>query len=175
MQQEEAPAPLQDVPPNRALKVRPADQATARRAPKLWKLTEEETITSLAHWQQVLVYSSSLNPAHTEYVQPGIIWGTKTRDDPNHDYVDDADGTATLKNQRIEKYLTHVASYTPIIPINSVMKQSTSLQDIMVGINSYLGFEASGVNFLDLDNFRPLPGEKFNALLALCGLFLIPP
>ena len=57
-------------------------------APKQWKLSTEETLTSFTNWKENLVYILSLNADFSEFIANDFVWGDGDvanrglRDDP---------------------------------------------------------------------------------------------
>ena len=67
---------------------------------------------------------------------------------------------AVQKNAKLELMLGQIANYTTIISRNSIVKNSTSLNDIWVKIREHYGFQTNGSRFLDLSHIQLSAGER---------------
>ncbi len=147
------------------------------RAPKQWALMREETITSFEGWHQHLVYILSLDANFLPFLSDNATWQKKisltpTRgleSDPNT-IPEDRRLSAAQKNARLELMLGQIANYCPVISGSSIVKGSTSLNDIWQKIRQHFGFASSGSHFLDLANNTYMPDERpkdlFQRLMA---------
>ena len=147
------------------------------RAPKQWALTREETITSFEGWRQNLVYILSLDANFLPFLSDNATWQKKTSLTPTRGLEDDPNTvqqdrrlSAAQKNARLELMLGQIANYCPVISRSSIVKGSTSLNDIWQKIRQHYGFESSGSHFLDLANIKYTPDERpedlFQRLMA---------
>lgn len=135
------------------------------RAPKQWSLTTEETTTSFESWRQNLTYVLSLDPNFTPYIT--ATWLKKTAASPNRGFVNDGDDvpegqrkTAAQKAATLELMLGQVANYCTIISRNTIIKNSTSLDNIWQLIRQHYGFQRTGAHFLNLADIRLKESEK---------------
>ena len=127
------------------------------RAPKQWALTRHETITSFESWRQNLEYTLSLDSSFSPYLQPGVTWKKKTRENPLRGFEDDEDDvpapkrlTAVQKSATLDLMLGQIANFCPVISRNTITKLSTSLGEIWQNIRLHYGFQTSGSHFIDL-------------------------
>ena len=78
--------------------------------------------------------------------------------------------TAVQKNAHLDLLLGQIANFCPVISRNSIVKHSTSLNDIWQKIRQHYGFQSSGAHFLDLASIRFQPDERpedlFQRLMA---------
>ena len=69
-----------------------------------------------------------------------------------------------------KRTLGQIANFCPVISRNSIVKHSTSLNDIWQKIRQHYGFQSSGAHFLDLASIRLQPDERpedlFQRLMA---------
>ena len=143
-------------------------QNAAIRAPKQWSLTKEETITSFESWKQNLKYVLSLDRNFTVFIQDGAEWEKKTRNEPNRGFVDDDDEvleaaqrrTAQQKVIHLELMLGQIANYCPVISRNTIVKNSTSLENVWQSIRAHFGFQTTGAHFIDFAEMKLKPGER---------------
>ena len=63
--------------------------AASRRAPKQWRLTKTETVTSFEKWRQNLVYTLSLDVQSAHFLLDGATWLKKTKNSPLRGFTDD--------------------------------------------------------------------------------------
>ena len=115
---------------------------TTSRAPKQWLLT---------NWKQNLQYTLSLDANFAPFLITGITWGKKTRTAGNRNLTDDGADvpeaqrkTAAQKLIQLELMLGQIASFCPVISRNSIIKNSTSINDIWQLIRSHYGFQLTG-------------------------------
>ena len=104
--------------------------------------------------------------------------GKKNRQNPLCGLVDDvaaaadADGnappivvrTAAQKLRTLEMLLNAIANYASVISRDTIVKNSTSLDDIWHSLRTYYGFQTSGAHFLDLQDIHLDTGERPEAL-----------
>ena len=108
----------------------------ASRVPKQWCLTKLETINSFENWRQNLQYTLSLDANFTPVMIDGSSWGKKSKGSPLLGFKDDADPekansrTASQKVTQLELMLGKIANYCRVISRNTIVKHSTSLNDI---------------------------------------------
>lgn len=137
----------------------------APRAPKQWLLTKNETITSYESWRQNLVYILSLDMNFVPFLDSA--WQKKTAANPRRGFQDDAEPiprdrrlTAAQKSAHLDLMLGQIANFCPVISRNSIVKNSTSLNDIWHKIRQHFGFQSTGAHFLDLANITLQPDER---------------
>ena len=109
--------------------------AAAPRAPKQWQLTKNETITSYESWRQNLVYILSLDKNFVPFLE--ATWQKQTAANPRRGLTNDGTSipetqrlTAAQKNAHLDLLLGQIANFCPVISRNSIVKHSTSLNDI---------------------------------------------
>jgi hypothetical protein len=64
------------------------------------------------------------------------------------------------KNATLELMLGQIANYCPVISRNTIVKNSTSLNDIWQAIRLHYGFQTTGGHFLDFDSLQLNPDER---------------
>ena len=143
----------------------------AARAPKQWSLTKDETITSYSFesWRQNLKYCLSLDPNFATFIQDGADaeWLKKSRAEPNRGLDDDDEDvlearrrTAQQKVIHLELMLGQIANYCPIISRNTIVRNSTSLENVWQAIRAHFGFQTTGAHFIDFADIKLKPGER---------------
>ena len=149
--------------------------AASPRAPKQWQLTKIEAITSYESWRQNLIYVLSLDKNFVRFLD--ATWQKQTAANPLRGLTDDGTAipeaqrlTAAQKNTYLDLLLGQIANFCPVISRNSIVKHSTSLNDIWKKIRQHYGFQSSGAHFLDLASIRLQPDERpedlFQRLMA---------
>lgn len=149
--------------------------AASPRAPKQWQLTKIETITSYESWRQNLIYLLSLDKNFVPFLDAN--WQKQTATNPRRGLTNDGTTvpeaqrlTAVQKNAHLDLLLGQIANFCPVISRNSIVKHSTSLNDIWQKIRQHYGFQSSGAHFLDLASIRFQPDERpedlFQRLMA---------
>ena len=106
-------------------------------ATKQWSLTKNETIMSFESWHQNLIYMLSLDGAFSKFLEKGDEWQKKTANCPNHGFSEDGSDvpassrlTAAQKAVQLDLMLGQIANFCPVIMKNSIVRNSTSLQQI---------------------------------------------
>ena len=134
-------------------------------APKQWKLSTDETLTSFTNWKENLVYILSLNAAFSEFLPNNFVWsdgdvaGRGLRDDPMA--VPEARRrTAAQKLQSLNMMLGQIANFCNVIARHQIVEESTSMNSIWAMLREHYGFHVTGSRFLDLSSIRLEPGEK---------------
>ena len=143
----------------------------AVRAPKQWSLTEDETITTFESWRQNLKYVLSLDANFATFLQGDTEWEKKTRAAPLRVFADDGEEvpaaqrrTAAQKVIHLELMLGQIANFCPIISRNTLVKNSTSLENVWQSIRAHFGFQTTGAHFIDFADMKLKPGEKPESL-----------
>ena len=111
--------------------------AASPRAPKQWQLTKIETFTSYKSWRQNLIYVLSLDKNFVPFLD--ATWRKQTAANPRRGLTNDGTTvpeaerlTAAQKNAHLDLLLGQIANFCPVISRNSIVKHSTSLNDISV-------------------------------------------
>ena len=139
--------------------------AAGPQAPKQWKLSTDETLTSFTNWKENLVYTLSLNTNFAPFVALDFVWGDGNV--ANRGLLDDAEDvpearrrTAVQKAQSMNMMLGQIANYCNVIARHQIVEDSTSMNSIWDMIREHYGFRVTGSRFLDLSAIRLEPGEK---------------
>lgn len=148
--------------------------ATASRAPKQWQLTKTETINTFENWRQNLIYILSLDSNFVPFLNE--TWLKKSTTNPLRGLEDDEEDapnrlTAVQKNAHLDLLLGQIANYCPVISRNSIVKNSTSLNDIWQKIRQHFGFASTGAHFLDLCSISLQPDERAEDLFQRLTAF----
>ena len=151
----------------------------AIRAPKQWSLTKTENITSFEAWRQNLVYTLSLDQNFAPFLVEGFTWLKKTAAAPLRGFADDDETvpeasrkTAAQKVNLLELMLGQIANYCPIISRNTIVKNSTSVNNIWQAIRLHYGFQSTGAHFLDFNSIHLEPGERPEDLFQRLNSFV---
>ena len=144
-----------------------AQQNAATRAPKQWSLTKDETITTFESWRQNLKYVPSLDPNFAAFMEDGVEWEKKTRVGRNRGFQDDDEEvevrvrrTAQQKVIHLELMLGQIANFCPVISRNTIVRNSTSLDNVWQAIRAHYGFQTTGAHFIDFADIKLKPGER---------------
>ena len=144
-----------------------AQQNAATRAPKQWSLTKDETITTFESWRQNLKYVLSLDANFATFMEDGVEWDKKTRVAPNRGFEDDDEDvearvrrTAQQKVIHLELMLGQIANFCPVISRNTIVRNSTSLDNVWQSIRAHYGFQTTGAHFIDFADIKLKPGER---------------
>ena len=137
-----------------------------QRAPKQWSLSKTETINSFENWRQNLVYTLSLDQNFAPFLIDGTSWLKKTKHAPLRGFENDANTipedrrrTAQQKVSHLELMLGQIANYCPVISRNTIVKNSTSCDNIWQTIRLHYGFQTTGAHFIDYSDIH-LEGDE---------------
>ena len=159
---------------------------STHRAPKQWCLSKVKTISSFENWKQNLLYTLSLDNNFAQFLSEGVTWPKKTTAQPLRGFRDDGDTvpaimpfTARQKANFLDLMLGQIANYCPIISINTLVKNSTSLESIWQTIREHIGFQVTGAHFLDFSDMHlerdERPQDFYHRLIAFVEDSLLRP
>lgn len=141
--------------------------ASTHRAPKQWCLSKIETVNSFENWRQNLLYTLSLDKNFAPFLVDGVNWEKKSRNSPNRGFLDDGEDVAEAnrrtrqqKVNMLELMLGQIANYCPVISRNTIVKNSTSIENIWQTIRLHYGFQSTGGHFIDFSCIRFEPDER---------------
>jgi len=135
----------------------------AARAPKPWKLTEEESFSSFKSWQQNLSYNLSCDEKFTRYLHPNATWKKATAADPMRGFTDDRgrNGMSAMeKLHNLQQMLGLITQWIPHYLATDVVSNSTSMDSIWQFIRKYYGFQQSETNFMKFSSISWEEGER---------------
>ena len=138
-------------------------------------LTRDETFVSFRNWCHTLSYVLSLNPNFAPFLK--ATWHKKTTQNALRGLTNDGENvaeanrkTAEQKEEQLSFMLEQIACFAPVISRNSIVKNSTSLQDIWRKLRQHYNFQPTGAQFLDVVNIKKgpdeYPEELYERLLA---------
>lgn len=130
--------------------------ASTLRAPKQWCLSKTENVNSFENWRQNLQYTLSLDNNFAPFLVEGVKWLPKGKESPLRGFVDDGDTvpaaqkrTAAQKVAMLELMLGQIANFCPVISRATIIKKSTSMDNIWQMIRLHFGFQSTGAHFID--------------------------
>ena len=96
----------------------------------------------------------------------GFSWLKKSAAYPTCGLTDDGASltashrlTAVQKNAKLDFILGQITNYATSISHTSIVKKSTSLNDIWIKIHEHYGFQTNGSRFLDLSHIQLAAGQ----------------
>ena len=141
--------------------------ATTARARKPFELSEEETLTSYQNWQDIIEHNLYLDSMWQDFLPPNgklLSWEKLTKANATRGFVNDPNTvkeevrrTAAQKCEHLKRMLGFIAGYAPILPHNTIVKQSTSITSIWRELREYYCFACTGAQFLDLASITLQP------------------
>lgn len=151
--------------------------ASTSRVPKQWFLTKIETVNTFENWRQNLLYTLSLDKNFATFLVTGTWWEKKTKNTPFRGFADDdvsiPEGSRLTRMQKVnmlELMLGKIANYCPVISRNTIVKNSTSVDQVWQTIRLHYRFQTTGAHFIDFDAIRydpsERPGDLFQRLTA---------
>ena len=135
-------------------------------APKQWKLTEDESATSIETWKHNLLYVLAQDTSLVTFLAPDFSWTQyHPVDAPNRGFRADAATvqgaqTAVQKNLKLENLLRLIASWCPVINLDFFLKRTKCLDDVWRIIREHYGIQQTGAHILDLLLITYDPAEK---------------
>ena len=102
----------------------------AAKAPKPWKLTEEESFASFTSWKHNLIYTLSRDDSCSPFLQQNVEWQKLTSGNPHRGFTDDADKdhglTKLQKVAKLQQMLGLITQWVPHYLANDITNNSTS-------------------------------------------------
>jgi hypothetical protein len=133
------------------------------RAPKPWKLSEEETLSSYNAWKNNLLYYCKCDDDFCPFVQRDAKWTKISPDSPTRGLVDDTTGaklTAAKKLMHLERMLGFISQYVPHFLATDITENSTSMNSIWLTIRKYYNFKQSESQFMKFTSISREEGER---------------
>ena len=127
--------------------------ASSYRAPKQWALASDATVNSYEAWKNNLIFTLSLDSINTQFLKDNATWGKLTKANPDRGFTGDDTTveqskrlTASQKASALNLMLGQIANYSPINR-NTIVKNSTCLNDVWKAIRQHYGFQAEHVSW----------------------------
>lgn len=135
------------------------------KAPKPWKLTEDESFSSFTSWKNNLLYTLSQDENFKSFLEPGSKWKKATAANPNRGLTNDPDGadnalTAAQKVTHLTQMLGLISQWVPHYLAGDITKNSTNLESIWQFIRKYYGFQQSETQFMKFSAIVWEDGER---------------
>lgn len=124
------------------------------RAPKQWCLGKNETINSFENWKQNILYTLSLDQNFAPFLVGNVQWQKKSKASPSRDFTNDGEDiperirkTKEQKSNLLDLLLGQIANYCPLISRNTIVRNSTSIEQVWQTIRLHYGFQTTGGHF----------------------------
>ena len=111
------------------------------------------------------MYILALDKSFVPFLE--ATWQKKTASNPHRGLTNDGTSvpeasrlTATQKSTHLDLLLGQIANVCPVTSRNSIVKNSTSLNDIWQTICQHYGFQSTGAHFVDLASITQQPDER---------------
>ena len=126
-----------------------------------------------------MIYTLLLDTTLSRFLDEGFTWEKKTTTKPYrglandpHEATDPHPQSKIQKNTTLDLLLGQIANLCPVISRNSIVKGSTSVNDIWHKIRQQYGFQTSGAHFLDLASIRlQQEGRSEDLFQCLCAFY----
>ena len=108
----------------------PQDFIKMAKAPKPYKLTEDESFSSFRSWQSNILYVLSRDKEFSPFLKEGAKWNKATAADQTRGLTDDNTENGSRAAEKViilEQMLGLIAQYVPHFLTNNIVKNSTSL------------------------------------------------
>jgi hypothetical protein len=133
----------------------------ASKAPKPWKLTEEESFPSFTSWQHNILYNLSCDENFNRFLQPNARWTKVSAANPLRGLTNDVNGaTATEKLHHLQQMLGLITQWVPHYLATDIVSNSTSMDSIWQFIRKYYGFQQSETQFMKFSSISWEEGER---------------
>ena len=105
------------------------------KAPKPWKLTEEESFSSFTSWKNNLLYTLNQDENFRPFLVPDSTWQKRTAANPNRGLTDDPTDTpkrltADQKVRNLTQMLGLISQWVPHYLAGDITNNSTNLESI---------------------------------------------
>ncbi|CAC5394088.1 unnamed protein product [Mytilus coruscus] len=111
--------------------------------------------------------STRQNKNFAPFLVSGTKWEKKTKTTTHRGFENDGEevpeGNRKKREQKVsmlELRLGQIANYCPIISRNTIVKNSTSIDNIWETVRLHYGFQITGAHFVDFDAIHYDPGER---------------
>ena len=149
------------------------------RAPKQWCLGKNETINSFENWKQNILYTLSLDQNFAPFLVGNVQWQKKSKASPSRDFANDGEDiperirkTKEQKSNLLDLLLGQIANYCPLISRNTIVRNSTSIEQVWQTIRLHYGFQTTGGHFIDFSDIKLESDEKPEDLYQRLVAFL---
>ena len=149
------------------------------RAPKQWCLGKNETINSFENWKQNILYTLSLDQNFVPFLVGNVQWQKKSKASPSRDFTNDGENiperirkTKEQKSSLLDLLLGQIANYSPLISRNTIVRNSTSIEQVWQTIRLHYGFQTTGGHFIDFSDIKLESDEKPEDLYQRLVAFL---
>lgn len=133
----------------------------AAKAPKPWKLTENESFASFTAWQHNIIYNLSRDNDFKCFFEPSATWLKASASEPLRGFTDEDDGrTAQEKLQHLQQMLGLITQWVPHYLATDIVNNSTSMNSIWQFIRKYFGFQQSETQFMKFSSITLEDGER---------------
>lgn len=132
------------------------------KAPKQWKLTEDESFSSFTSWQHNLIYTLARDKEFAPFLKAEITWDKYAGNNLTRGFTDDADGgtTAVQKAANLTQMLGLISQWVPHYLATDITKNCTSMESIWQCVRKYYGFQQSETQFMKFSNISWEEGER---------------
>jgi hypothetical protein len=133
------------------------------KAPKQWKLTEDESFSSFTSWQHNLLYTLARDKDFAPFLKSDVTWEKLTATNPTRGFTDDTTGDKTTALQKVAnlgQMLGLISQWVPHYLATDITKNSTSMDNIWQCIRKYYGFQQSETQFMKFSSITWEEGER---------------
>ena len=113
-------------------------------APKEWKLTTEESLSSYLTWQHNVLYNLSLDKDFASFIAPNSKWEIKDTSETHGLLADAGDNgeSAKSKSAKLELMLGNIANYCLVLARDKIANEITSIHSVWKCICSHYSFDS---------------------------------
>lgn len=133
------------------------------KAPKPWRLTEEETFASFTSWKHNLVFVLNSEPSFQPFLKPAVEWQKLSPRNPSRGFVDgegDNGLTKEVQAANLQQMLGLITQWVPHYISTDITNNSTSMDSVWAFIRKYYGFQASETQFMRFSAITWQEGER---------------
>lgn len=133
------------------------------KAPKQWKLTEEESFSSFTSWQHNLIYTLARDKEFAPFLKQDVVWQKYSANNPTRGFSDDTEGAKTTGIQKaanLSQMLGLISQWVPHYLATDITKNCTSMDSIWQSIRKYYGFQQSETQFMKFSSITWEEGER---------------
>jgi hypothetical protein len=141
--------------------------------------TGNKIYCSFENWKQNLLYTLSLDTNFAHFLLDDITWGRKSKTAPLRGFTSDADTTPAAERRTAQQKVSHlelmlgqIANYCPVISRNTIVKNSTSVENIWQTIRLHFGFQTTGAHFIDFADIHLEANERPEDLFQRLTAFI---
>ena len=133
----------------------------ATKAPKPWKLTENESFASFNSWKHNIIFNLSRDESCRQFLGEDVTWLKLSHVAPYRGFANIQGGLSAAEQvANLNQMLGLITQWVPHYLANDIVQNSTSMDSIWNFIRKYYGFQQSECQFMRFSSITWEEGER---------------